>query len=126
VLLASHLVNTPDDAERHALFETATRHLAPAGVLVAEWHPPEWFDAGPKAGRSQVGEVLIELRDVDLDGDLLSATVRYWAGDELWTQPFTARRLDDEALRRELRDAGLSFERWCDENRNWFVATRSG
>ena len=70
--------------------------------------------------------MLVELRDVRLDGELLSATVRYRAGDELWTQPFTARRLDDEALRRDLRDAGLSFERWCDGSRIWFVATRSG
>ena len=126
VLLASHLLNTPDDTERRALLDTAARHLAPGGLLVAEWHPPEWFEKASATGPGRLGDVLVELRDTQLAGDLLTGTVRYWAGNDLWTQTFTARRIDDEALRRELGDAGLSFERWCDENRNWFVATRSG
>lgn len=121
VLLASHLVNTPDAGERRALFDTARRHLAAGGVLVAEWHPPEWFDAaGEASGRA--GEVRIELRDVHRDGDRLSATVRYWIGDELWTHSFTARRLTDQALAGELREAGLSFTRFASDDRTWFVA----
>jgi SAM-dependent methyltransferase len=123
VLMASHLVNTPDDADRSALLEAAARHLAPDGSLVAEWHPPAWFDQAADGTGGTAGDVRIELVDVHLDADLLSATVRYWAGDDLWTQTFTARRLDEAALHRALRDAGLSFERWCRDDRSWFAAS---
>jgi hypothetical protein len=126
VLLASHLVNTPIDAERRAILDTAARHLTRNGSVLAEWHPPEWFDRTTDGTGGTAGQVRIELADVQRDGDLLTATVRYWAGDDLWTQTFTSRRLDDEALHGELRDAGLSFERWLCDDRTWFVATGSG
>src|SRR5690242_16948549 len=44
VLLASNLVNIPDDGERRAVLATASRHLGPGGLVVAQWEPPEWFD----------------------------------------------------------------------------------
>jgi SAM-dependent methyltransferase len=126
VLLASNLVNIPDDGERRAVLATAVRHLAPSGRVVVQWEPPEWFDTVADGSGGAAGPVRIELTDVHRDGDLLSATVHYRAGGELWTQTFTSRRFDDEALRRELRDAGLSFERWLRDDRTWFAATRLG
>ena len=126
VLLASHLVNTPDDVERRAILATAARHVTGRGLVLAEWHPPEWFDTTTDGTGGTAGQVRIELVDVHRAGDLLTATVRYWAGDELWTQTFTTRRFDDEALHRELREAGLSFERWIRDDRTWFAATRAG
>jgi uncharacterized SAM-dependent methyltransferase len=69
--------------------------------------------------------VRIELTDVHRTGDLLSATVRYSVGEEVWTHTFISRRFDDEALRRELREAGLSFERWLRDDRTWFAARRT-
>jgi SAM-dependent methyltransferase len=124
VLLASNLMNIPDDADRQAVLATAVRHLAPGGRVVAQWEPAEWFDTAADGVGGTAGRVRIELADVHPDGDLLSATVRYWVGDELWTQTFTSRRFDDEALRRELRGAGLSFESWLRDDHTWFIATR--
>lgn len=98
------------------------RHLAPGGLLVAQWHPPEWFDTVADGDGGRVGEIDVELTDVRRRGDLLDATVRYTAGDEVWTHSFTARRLDEAALHRELRGAGLSFKRWCGDGRSWFTA----
>jgi SAM-dependent methyltransferase len=126
VLMASHLVNTPEDAERQALLQAAARHVAPDGVVVIEWHSPEWFDSAAEGTGGAVGDVRVQLSDVHRDGDLLDATVRYWSGDELWTQTFTARRFDDEALHRELSGAGLSFERWLRDDHAWFAARRDG
>jgi SAM-dependent methyltransferase len=126
VLLASNLVNIPDDADRRAVLATAVRHLAPGGRVIVQWEPPEWFDTVRNGSGGPAGPVRIELADVVREGDLLSATVRYRVGDEVWTQTFTSRRFDDEALRRELRDAGLSFERWLRDDRTWFAATRLG
>jgi SAM-dependent methyltransferase len=126
VLMASHLLNTPDDADRRALLDTAARHIAPGGRLIAQRHPPGWFDEAADGQGGHAGDMRVELTDVHREGDLLSATVRYWSGDDLWTHPFTARRIDDEALHRELRDAGLSFDGWCSDDRSWFAARRSG
>lgn len=126
VLMASHLVNTAADAERGALLAAAARHTAAGGRLIAERHPPGWFDEAADGQGGDVGDLQVELADVHRDGDLLSATVRYRSGEDVWTHHFTARRLDDEALHRELRGAGLSFERWCSDDRSWFAATKIG
>jgi SAM-dependent methyltransferase len=125
VLMASHLVNTTEDDDRRRLLAAAARHVAPAGVLLAEQYPPAWFDEVADRAGGHIGEVGAELCDVHRDGDVVSATIRYRLDDEVWTQAFTARRLDDEALHRELRDAGLSFGRWCSDDRSWFVAART-
>jgi SAM-dependent methyltransferase len=122
VLMASHLVNVPDNAERRERLSVAAGHLAADGRLVAEWHPPEWFDRALAGATGSAGDVRIDLTDVRLDGDLLDATVRYTAGNDLWTQTFQARRLSAAELRRELAEAGLQFSGWCTDDRTWFTA----
>jgi SAM-dependent methyltransferase len=119
VLLASHLVNTADEADRRAMLATAKRHLAPGGRLVVEWHPPEWFATAAAGRRGRLGEVEIELADVVRDGDLLSATVRYSARGRRWHQEFTCRRLD---LGEVLTSADLGFDGWLSADRTWFAA----
>ena len=47
VMLASHLINTPDEAARQSLLVSARRHLADAGRLLVEWVP----DRGPRPAR---------------------------------------------------------------------------
>lgn len=47
MLLASNLLNTDSDALRQAFLTAAARHLEPGGPLIAQWRPPEWFDANP-------------------------------------------------------------------------------
>ncbi len=129
VLLASHLLNTPDGPDRAALLGTVARHLGPDGRLIAEWHPPTWFDtvAGPAGVSSgRIGPVEVHLVDVHLDDDVLSATVRYWTEADVWTQPFTARRLTDVQLWAELSEAGLRFDGWLRADRTWFAAVPAG
>lgn len=68
------------------------------------------------------------------DGDRLLATaarhleaaVHYALDGASWTQHFTARRIDDEALRRMLRGAGLVLDRWLRDDRSWFAARPAG
>ncbi|SFW55198.1 class I SAM-dependent methyltransferase [Amycolatopsis australiensis] len=119
VLLASHLINTPRDDDRRALLAAARRHLAPAGRLIVEWHPPEWFDGVASGQGGRIGEVAVELAGVVRDGDLLSATVRYSAGGRRWDQEFTCRRL---ALDDVLAPADLVFDGWLTADRRWFAA----
>jgi SAM-dependent methyltransferase len=112
VLLASHLVNTPDDVLRRALLLAARRHLADGGRVLLQWHEPAWFDA-LRAGASAegaIGGLTSRLHVHDLTGGLLTATVTYRDGEETWTQPFTALRLDHDRMAAELAAAGLRPE----------------
>lgn len=121
VLLASHLINMPDN---RAVLEAVRRHLTDDGRAVIEWHPPEWFDTLADGMGGYLGEVSVELLGVSRRGDLLSATVRYQARGAMWDQPFTARRLTEEQLERSLRQAGLTFATWCSPDRHWFTARK--
>ncbi|MEW2501804.1 MULTISPECIES: class I SAM-dependent methyltransferase [unclassified Amycolatopsis] len=122
VLLGSHLVNTADPAERHALLAAARRHLAPGGRLLVEWHPPEWFDHVADGPGGLLGEIGVSLHDVVREGDLLSATVRYRAAERVWHQEFTCRRLGFPALSEALTSADLTFGEWLTADRDWFSA----
>jgi SAM-dependent methyltransferase len=123
VLLASHLVNDPGPGGGAAFLATAEAHLAPDGVVVGETYPPGW-DAAAGVGRiSRLGDAEIELLSATLVGDLLEAEVRYGVDGMTWTQPFTARVLDEPALAALITAAGLRFGRWLDRP-GWFVATR--
>lgn len=109
VLLASHLVNTPDDALRQALLDAARRHLADAGRLLLQWHEPAWFDglaAGTRAGGT-VGGLTSTLEVHDIRDGVLDATVSYADGATTWRQRFAARRLERTQLAAALHEAGL-------------------
>jgi SAM-dependent methyltransferase len=122
VLLASHLVNTADDAQRRAFLATCERHVRPGGAVLAERHPPAWFDqAGPE--RSTVGAVTYVLDEVERPGpDLVSARVAYELGGRRWTQRFSARRLDDDQVAAALAEAGLRLDAWVTPDRAWLRA----
>ncbi|GAB3703176.1 class I SAM-dependent methyltransferase [Amycolatopsis oliviviridis] len=122
VLLGSHLVNTADDADRAAFLATARAHVAPGGRVLVEWHPPEWFESVRDGQGGRIGEVDVRLGQVVRDGDLLSAVVRYSAGDRWWPQAFTCRRLAVPALEAALAETGLAFEGWRAGDRTWFTA----
>jgi hypothetical protein len=48
--------------------------------------------------------------------------MEYKVEEMRWRQPFTARILDEHALRDELARVGLRFERWLARERGWLVA----
>jgi SAM-dependent methyltransferase len=120
VLLASHLVDD-DDLGPRAL-TVARRHLALAGVVIGEVYPPALDWPATVGRRSQRGPVGITVTRATVDGDRLSASVRYDLDGRTWDQPFTARLLDEPALARRLADAGLAFDTWLDGRAGWFVA----
>lgn len=123
VLLASHLVNAPDDGR--SFLATAAAHLGPGGVLVAETYPPGWDPAAWVGEETRLGDAVIVVLRARLDGDLLHSEVRYGVDGLEWSQPFTARILDEPALRELLAGQGLAFEHWL-ERAGWFVARPGG
>jgi SAM-dependent methyltransferase len=122
VLLASHLVNTEDEAARQAMLATAAHHLADGGKLLVEWHPPAWFATVADGQGGRLGDVDLTLENVTRDADLLSATVRYSAGADWWLHPFTCRRLTEPVLHEALSATGLAFAGWLTPSHDWFAA----
>jgi len=49
--------------------------------------------------------------------------MEYEVDGRLSRQPFTARILDEPALRSEFALAGLRFDRWLARERGWLAAT---
>jgi SAM-dependent methyltransferase len=119
VLLASHLVNAPDDGP--AFVATAAAHVATGGVVIGETYPPGWDPAATVGRETRLGDARITLLRADVAGDRLEAEVRYGVDGLEWTQPFSARLLDEAGLRSILADHGLTFDRWLDRP-GWFLA----
>ena len=119
VLLLSHLINTPDDAHRAALLNSAVRHVSDDGALLVQRHDPT---DEIRPGRTTLGDVGIEISDVDTaDWPMVSAVTRYHLGTTTWAQPWTAWVLDDQEIIESLTAVGLPQ---VTLNGPWVVATR--
>jgi SAM-dependent methyltransferase len=122
VLLASNLINNPDQRVRSKLLATCRNHVSEGGVVILQryqpdlegWEPGGWVDRGP---------VAIRISRFVRQGDQFSASIQYRRGDRAWTQHFSAVVLDDETLRAELAHTGLRFERKLDPEGAWILAT---
>lgn len=122
VLLASHLVNDPDLGTAFA--RTAAAHVAPDGAVIGETYAAGWDPAASVGRTGHLGDATVTLTSARLDGDLLTAEVRYGVDGLEWRQTFTARVLDEASLRALLGAAGLRFGRWLDRP-GWFIARPS-
>jgi 2-polyprenyl-3-methyl-5-hydroxy-6-metoxy-1,4-benzoquinol methylase len=126
VLLASHLINTDDIPARTALLAACRRHVADDGAVIIQQHAPAWFAAAADAESVRDG-IIFRTRDVSRPAaDLVSATVEYAAGGQVWTQTFTARRLDDSELAVVLAGTGLRVDRYLTDDHAWLRAVPEG
>jgi SAM-dependent methyltransferase len=122
VLLASFLVNTDDRDLRGRWLQACSRHLRDDGCLLVQRHPPGWFDEAAEGERVTEG-IVFRLRDLRrLGPGLLEATAEYQVGERVWTQTFTAERLDDEALAAALAQAGLAVDAYLTGDGSWVRA----
>ena len=122
VLLASFMVNTADDALRRDFLRACRRHVRDDGQVLLQRHAPAWFEEAAEGEATEEG-ITFRLRDLERPGPgLLSATTEYQVGDRLWTQWFTARRLDDEELAAALADAGLAVGAYLTGDGSWVRA----
>lgn len=119
VLLASHLINTPDDEQRGAFLATCRRHVRQDGVVLIERHEPGW-DLSASEGSSEQNGIRMALTEVIRHPPYVSAVMVYQIDGSVFRQPFTARVLDDEALGEELRRARLRLDKCLDKH--WVVA----
>ncbi len=122
VLLASHFINTDDTAARTAFLAACRRHVADDGCVIIQQQAPGWFASAADAERERDG-IIFRVRDVSRPApDLVSATMEYVDGNRVWTQTFTARRLDDAELTAVLQEAGLRLDRYLADDHSWLRA----
>ncbi|GAA4917309.1 SAM-dependent methyltransferase [Nonomuraea thailandensis] len=127
VMLASQLVNTVDDASRHALLAACARHVGRGGAVLIQWMPAEAHDRWHVGMGRQDGDVSITMAAVEeVSPGVFHATMRYTYGEDgreqVWTQSFSSKRLTDGELAAALRTEGLRLERFLTEDRTWVVA----
>jgi SAM-dependent methyltransferase len=122
VLLASFMVNVPDDGLRRRFLQTCRRHVDDGGSVLIQRHQPAWFEEAAEGEATEEG-ITFRLRDLERPGPgLLSATTEYQVDDRLWTQSFTARRLDDAELAAALADVGLAVDAYLTGDGSWVRA----
>jgi SAM-dependent methyltransferase len=122
VLLASFLINTPDEPTRGAFLSTCARHVGDHGCVVIQQHPPGWF-ATIRQTEDQSGEITFRLTNLHRPGPgLVSATAEYQAGERVWTHSFTTAQLDEAALRAALAATGLVLDRYLTDDCQWLRA----
>jgi SAM-dependent methyltransferase len=122
VLLASFLVNVPDDGLRGRFLEACRDHVRGAGCVLVQRHPPGWFEEAVE-GEHTAGGITFRLRDLRRPGPgLLAATAEYQTGERLWIHRFTTRRLDDGELAAALAEAGLAVDAYLTGDGSWVRA----
>jgi SAM-dependent methyltransferase len=116
VVLASYLVNDPDDAP--AFLGACRRHVAADGAVVVQRYDPLWaHDA--VADVATVGNVTVSVHDMIPESDSFAAVVTYGIGDDSWDQRIRARIVSDSDLAALAAGADLRVDRWLDEHRTW-------
>jgi SAM-dependent methyltransferase len=119
VLLASFLVNQPEDDLRRGFLRACRDHVRDGGCVIVQRHPPAWFDEAAEGERTSDG-ITYRLRDLRRPGPgLLAATVEYQVGERVWAQWFTTRRLDDRAFAAALAEAGLAVDAYLTADGSW-------
>lgn len=125
VLLMSHLVDVPDRELRSALLATCRRHVAKDGIVIVERHDPRWLETAEVGPLGRHSGVDAYLDHVARRGPEVDMTIRWKNRDQIWTQEFTVRRLDDGEVERALIAAELKFDRWLDRRKIWISARKT-
>jgi SAM-dependent methyltransferase len=122
VLLASFLINTPDEHDCGAFLKTCARHVSDNGCVIIQQHPPSWFDSVTET-EHESGGITFRLKNLSRPAPgLLSAIAEYQLGHRIWTHSFTTARLDEPTLQAALISAGLTLERYLTDDRQWLRA----
>ncbi|NDL57467.1 class I SAM-dependent methyltransferase [Phytoactinopolyspora mesophila] len=118
VVVASHLVNRPDPADRARLLDVCARHIAPGGDVLIERYPPAWA-VRPRDTVGSQGPVGVSVTIHEAGPAGFSATAEYTLAGRTWQQRFSAVHVDDDTMAAAAEAAGLTLVEWLDEARTW-------
>lgn len=124
VLLASHLVNVPDEAQRLRLLATCRHHVKDDGVLLLQRFTPNW--ARLAGGRTDLGAGISQDLTITptrgTESSLVSVVATYTMDGSRWDQAYVTHPLDDRDLSSDLDRAGLHLDRWISDDGTWVAA----
>jgi hypothetical protein len=122
VLLGSFLIHTPVSGTRAILLEVCRRHVNPSGVVLIQRYRDGWPARAVPGCMGEKDGIKAFIDDVAHDGRFVRITLRHEAASGTWTQSFTAETLSESELGDALANAGLSLERYIDQDQSWLVA----
>ena len=120
VIFASCLINIPDETLRAAQLDKCRAHLRPGGRLLFERHDPAWLSNVTVGYVGITGPIEIFIDEARRVGNEVALCCRYQQNEDSWLHRFSARILDDAAVRDCLLNAGFEPPIWID--RRWGVA----
>jgi len=120
VILASCLINIPDEGLRALQLAKCRTHLQSGSPLLFERHDPAWLSAVTVGYLGDIGTVEIYVDEAARKDAEVQLCVRYQEDEQSWSHRFTVRILDDEAVQEVLSRAGFAAPRWI--NQRWGAA----
>jgi SAM-dependent methyltransferase len=118
VVAGSHLINTPDDAERLRLLGVCRHHARCDGVVLVERYDPRWA-ADPHGTEADVGPVHIRFEPLERSHGVFTGQVVYTLEGRSWIQRFTAAVVTEDGLAEQAGVVGLRLAGWADEGLTW-------
>jgi 2-polyprenyl-3-methyl-5-hydroxy-6-metoxy-1,4-benzoquinol methylase len=125
VLLASHLINHPDEGVRSAFIAAAKRHTSMGGTFFVKRHNPAWLATVQSGLIGESGGVRYCAEEVARDGHQVRITLRYEVSGQKWTQSFSTTSLSEAEVEDQLRQHGFAQFEWLGAKRLWVSATAS-
>lgn len=122
VLLASHLINHPDQDARAAFVRCARRHLRPGGILFIKRHSVAWLTSVAVGPAGRAGDTSLFVESVEREAGVVSMCLRYELGGQSWRHFFSTAPLSEEAVDELLLQHGIGPARWLGKHRTWGVA----
>jgi SAM-dependent methyltransferase len=122
VLLASCLVNHPDEATRRAFINCAARHMHPSSRLLLQRHDPDWLRNVETGWKSNAGPIEIEVEKVSRELPEVTVALAYQLSGESWRQWFSAVPLDQQEIASLLAQESFAISVWCGPQLSWAVA----
>jgi hypothetical protein len=119
-ILASNLINVPNESVRATQLRKCFEHLLPTGRILFERYDPTWLSGVEVGPLGNIGAIEMRVDEVRRSGAAVEMCCRYQEKDEVWLHRFSAHVLDDEAVQKCLTNAGFSSPEWI--NRTWGTA----
>jgi SAM-dependent methyltransferase len=122
VLLASRLLNCPNDEIRNMMLATARGHLEVGGTLLAEVHDPDILKQ--KVGDGGAGEhYAASIISSQVIGSRAKITIEYRVEQKRWRHSFETEYLPLSRIEAALKINNLHFEEWINPSKTWMRVT---
>ena len=123
VLLASCLINHPNEQTRDAFLSVAAKHLRPGAQLFVERHDPQWLRSAKVGKVGTAGPAEIYLESVERTGSVIQMRLRYTISNLGWVHAFAATPLTTGQIESLLSKHGFESVSWHGPSNRWAAAS---